>query len=198
MTDKDKYFQESISSGIPTYYFLLRDFGVGKGCKNFVETGTHLGNGVQYALDNGFDEVLSCEMMQDRYQHCMDRFKDNDNVSLWLGKSDDCFSEMVSKLTEKSCFWLDAHAEGGGVPTFEELGFRSSRCHLTFLDGTNYPKELLLCFRYGRHYFFLGVKIAPLPYLAVMESFTAFIALLLASGSGFFLPNVLGLPGALL
>ena len=121
MTDKDKYFQESISSGIPTYYFLLRDFGVGKGCKNFVETGTHLGNGVQYALDNGFDEVLSCEMMQDRYQHCMDRFKDNDNVSLWLGKSDDCFSEMVSKLTEKSCFWLDAHAEGGGVPTFEEL-----------------------------------------------------------------------------
>ena len=90
-------------------------------CKNFVETGTHLGNGVQYALDHGFEEILSCEMMEDRYQHCMNRFKDNDNVSLWLGKSDVCFSEMVNKITEKSCFWLDAHAEGGGVPTFEEL-----------------------------------------------------------------------------
>ena len=121
MTDKDKYYQESISSGKIVSYYLFKDLGVGTGSKFFIETGTHIGNGVQYALDHKFDEVLSCEMMQDRYQHCMNRFKDNDNVSLWLGKSDDCFSEMVKTLTKKSCFWLDAHAEGGGVPTFDEL-----------------------------------------------------------------------------
>ena len=34
MVYKEKYYQESISSGIPTYYFLMRDFGIGKDCKN--------------------------------------------------------------------------------------------------------------------------------------------------------------------
>ena len=121
MVDKEKYYQESISSGIPTYYFLMRDFGIGKDCKNFVETGTFLGDAVKYALDQGFQQILSCEMMKDRYEHCMNKFKENDNVSLWLSKSDDCFSEMVESLKEKSCFWLDAHDEGGGIPTFYEL-----------------------------------------------------------------------------
>ena len=96
----------------------MPNFGIGKDCKNFVETGTFLGDAVKYALDQGFQQILSCEMMKDRYEHCMNKFKENDNVSLWLSKSDDCFSEMVESLKEKSCFWLDAHDEGGGIPTF--------------------------------------------------------------------------------
>ena len=28
---------------------------------------------------------------------------------------------MLEQVDKRSCFWLDAHDEGGGVPTFEEL-----------------------------------------------------------------------------
>jgi hypothetical protein len=109
------------SKNIPTCAFLFRDFGVKLGCKYFVETGTHLGHGVQYALDHGFEQILSCEFMEDRYQHCMDRFSDNDNVSLYCGNSLECMPKMLESIDDKACFWLDAHWEGGGVPTFEEL-----------------------------------------------------------------------------
>jgi len=124
MFDKNKYFEElyaTESKNIPTCAFLFRDFGVKLGCKYFVETGTHLGHGVQYALNHGFEQVLSCEFMNERYQHCMTRFAENDNVSLYLGTSLDCMPDMLEAVDDKACFWLDAHDEGGGVPTFEEL-----------------------------------------------------------------------------
>lgn len=124
MFDKQKYFEDlylTESKNIPTCAFLFRDFGVKLGCKYFVETGTHLGHGVQYALDHGFQEILSCEFMKDRYEHCMERFSENDNVSLYLGTSLDCMPKMLEVVNDKACFWLDAHDEGGGVPTFEEL-----------------------------------------------------------------------------
>ena len=28
---------------------------------------------------------------------------------------------MLKEVDKKACFWLDAHADGGGVPTMEEL-----------------------------------------------------------------------------
>lgn len=140
MFDKKKYFEElylTESKNIPTCAFLFRDFGVKKKCKYFVETGTHFGHGVQYALDHGFEQVLSCEFMEDRYQHCMERFSDNDNVSLYLGTSLECMPEMLKKVKKKACFWLDAHDEGGGVPTFEELEMiknHSIKSHTIVID----------------------------------------------------------------
>jgi len=122
--DKQKYFEEIYSTeskNIPTCAFLFRDFGVKLGCKYFVETGTHLGHGVQYALDHGFENVLSCEFMENRFNHCIERFVNDDNVSLYLGTSLECIPKMLEVIDQKSCFWLDAHDEGGGVPTFEEL-----------------------------------------------------------------------------
>lgn len=114
-------FETAVKDGNPVCYYLFRDLGIGKDCKYFVETGTHLGGSVQSALDLGYEQIFSCEMMSDRYQHCMNKFSDNDNVNLWLGDSDGCFSEMMKSVDKKTCFWLDAHGEGGGVPTFEEL-----------------------------------------------------------------------------
>jgi hypothetical protein len=38
-----------------------------------------------------------------------------------LGDSRVCVKEILKKVDQKACFWLDAHAEGGGVPTMEEL-----------------------------------------------------------------------------
>ena len=58
-------------------------------------------------------------------------------MNLWLGDSDDAFSEMMSKVDKKSCFWLDAHGEGGGVPTFnelEEIAKNSIKDHTIIID----------------------------------------------------------------
>jgi|TARA_B100000131_G_scaffold280219_1_gene285913 hypothetical protein len=116
-----KLFNKAVKEGKIVSYYLFKDLGVGTGSKFFIETGTHIGNGVQYAIDAGFENVFSCEFMKSRYNECMERFKDDDNVSLWLGTSVDCIPEMLKQVDQKACFWLDAHAEGGGVPTFEEL-----------------------------------------------------------------------------
>ena len=140
MLDKEKYFKELYeveSKDIPTHSFLSRDFGVKRDCKYFIETGTHLGHGVQYALDHGFENVFSCEFMQDRFDHCMNRFSSNDNVSLWLGTSIASMPEMLKQVDQKACFWLDAHDEGGGVPTFEELDLiknHSIKNHTIIID----------------------------------------------------------------
>ena len=94
-------FKTAVEEGRPVCYYLFRDLGIGKDCKYFVETGTHMGGSVQFALDLGFDEAFSCEMMESRYNHCMEKFSENDNVSLWLGDSEDCFSEMMKQVDSK-------------------------------------------------------------------------------------------------
>ena len=66
-------FDQAVKDGRPVCYYLFRDLGLEKDCKYFVETGTHEGHSVQFALDLGFDEVLSCEFMNDRYDRCMER-----------------------------------------------------------------------------------------------------------------------------
>jgi hypothetical protein len=115
------YYNTALKENNPVCYYLFKDFGIDKFCEYFVETGTHLGGSVQFALDFGFKKLFSCERMKDRYEYCKTKFKNNENVNLWLGNSETCFLEIMKHIDKKSCFWLDAHGEGGGVPTFFEL-----------------------------------------------------------------------------
>ena len=114
-------FEKAAKEGIHSFYYIFKDFGIGRDCKHFVETGTYMGDAVKYAVDLGFEDIFSCELSESRYNICMEKFKDNDNVHLWLGDSRDCVKEILKKVDKKAIFWLDAHAEGGGVPTMEEL-----------------------------------------------------------------------------
>ena len=117
----EELFDKAVEEGNPVCYYLFKDLGIDKDCKYFVETGTFKGGSVQMALDHGYEQVFSNEIFEIRYNKCMERFKDNDNVNLWLGDSYDTFPDMMKRIDKKSCFWLDAHGEGGGVPTFAEL-----------------------------------------------------------------------------
>ena len=114
-------FEKAQKEGVPTFYYIFKDFGIGRDCKHFVETGTYMGDAVNYAIGLGFEQIFSCELSKERYNHCVEKFKDNDNVHLWLGDSRDCVKEILKKVDQKACFWLDAHANGGGVPTMKEL-----------------------------------------------------------------------------
>jgi len=119
-------YNKAAAEGKNPMHYIYEDLGIKKDCKYFVETGTHLGGSVDVALELGFEKIFSCEIMEDRFNHCMDKFKDNENVYLWNGTSLSCFPEIVGNLDQKSLFWLDAHGEGGGVPTFEELDIIAS------------------------------------------------------------------------
>ena len=114
-------YNRAAAEGKNPMHYIYEDLGIKRDCKYFVETGTHLGGSVDVALELGFDKIFSCEIMTDRYNHCMNKYENNDNVYLWNGTSLDCFPDIVKQLDQKSLFWLDAHGEGGGVPTFEEL-----------------------------------------------------------------------------
>ena len=84
-----------------------------------VETGTCLGQGVERALDAGYDNIKSVEMVEERFVLCQNKFANNDKVKLWLGDSRDNLLEMIS---DKPCvILLDAHPSGRGSAGHDDL-----------------------------------------------------------------------------
>lgn len=81
----------------------------------FIETGSLVGDGIQHALDAGFEIVFSIELSRTLYSLCADRFIDYDNVHLILGDSSKELSELLSMIKKPVTFWLDAHDSGGGT-----------------------------------------------------------------------------------
>jgi len=79
----------------------------------FVETRTRLGNTVQKAIELGFEQIYSVEVMPVFYEKARIRFKDQDNVIIILDDSVDALPAILSKLDNQTTFWLDAHRVGG-------------------------------------------------------------------------------------
>lgn len=92
-----------------------------------VESGTCYGDGVQAALDAGYKEVHSYEVVADLYQKAVTRFADAKKVKLYLKSSKDMYSD-IHQLEGKLVFWLDGHYSSGPTgyvdkfcPLLEEL-----------------------------------------------------------------------------
>jgi len=74
-----------------------------------VETGSYQGDGIQDALDAGFEKVISFEYAKHLADKCRERFKDqSDKVLIVNGSSRDLFS-YIKDIKEPITFWLDAH-----------------------------------------------------------------------------------------
>jgi hypothetical protein len=78
----------------------------------FVETGSYIGDGIQFALDAGYKNILSIEVVEEYYQKCVKRFGSCPNVRLFLGNSTDLLNEMVCHINDEITFWLDGHYFG--------------------------------------------------------------------------------------
>ena len=92
----------------------------------FVETGTHMGNGVQLALDLGFSEVHSIEKNNGFYKICQARYHGNKKVYLHRGDSAEVLPKVLKIVKEPATFWLDAHIDPadkakGELPLLKEL-----------------------------------------------------------------------------
>ena len=84
----------------------------------FIECGSGKGNGIQAALDAGFEEIHSIEIDPQLYNDCKNRFYGNDKVDLYLGDSINILS-MIMPVTysANATFWLDAHPNAKHDPT---------------------------------------------------------------------------------
>jgi hypothetical protein len=75
----------------------------------FVETGTYKGEGVQYALDAGFEKIYSIEISQNLYRESRDRFIDNLSVVLFCGDTRETLWPIIEPITDRITFFLDSH-----------------------------------------------------------------------------------------
>ena len=79
----------------------------------FIETGSFMGDGIQQALDAGFNRVISIELSEKYYNICKERFKEDPRVSIYKGDSYKILPEIISQIDEKITFWLDGHHSCG-------------------------------------------------------------------------------------
>lgn len=100
----------------------------------FVETGTFHGDTTRMAVDMGYESVYSIECNENFYNENVERFKDDENVTLVHGDSAEEIAGIIEGIDKKITFWLDAHfmwmdpnqnienyPDGGNVPLAKEL-----------------------------------------------------------------------------
>ena len=79
----------------------------------FFESGSHVGEGIQKALDAGFEKIISVELSPYYYNVCTTKFRNNPKVDLYLGDTEDLLGKIISKINSSITFWLDGHNSGG-------------------------------------------------------------------------------------
>ena len=78
-----------------------------------IETGSYLGDGIQQALDAGFERVISIELSDKYFEISKKRFIGNDNVEIYKGDSFKVLPSLLLEIKEPVTFWLDGHHSGG-------------------------------------------------------------------------------------
>lgn len=79
----------------------------------FVETGSFLGDGIQEALDAGFQKVISIELSDKYFSLCKQKFHNESRVTLVKGDSAFVLFDVIKDIDEKITFWLDGHHSCG-------------------------------------------------------------------------------------
>lgn len=85
-----------------------------------VETGTHLGDGVQRLLELGFEHVISIEIEQGHYNISKNRFINNSSVEIVHADSVSYLKENCKNFPNGVFISLDGHYSGGSTGFFKE------------------------------------------------------------------------------
>lgn len=104
-----------------------------RGIRNFVETGTYLGDMVAAQIGN-FDKIVTIELSDNLYEAALSRFIGYANVQVVHGDSARVLSDILQDLKGPILYWLDAHYSGsvtsGGevdAPVLKELSTIAAR-----------------------------------------------------------------------
>jgi hypothetical protein len=121
----------------------IEQYGQLYNCETFLETGTYRGDTAD-EMRKQFNTVLSIEIHEPLFRDAEARFKDANNVKLYLGDSSKLMPEMLKEIKGRAIFWLDGHYSGLGTgkgksecPVLDELtaikNFTSSK-HIILID----------------------------------------------------------------
>lgn len=77
--------------------------------KVFVETGTFSGEGIQCALDAGFEKVYSCDINSEYVENAKTRYADR-NVVVEHLESQLFLPKVLSEIDQRAVIFLDAHS----------------------------------------------------------------------------------------
>jgi len=113
--------------------------------KYFVETGTHIGNSVQLALNCGFEKIITMEINPEKVESAKKRFSkeiEEGKVIILQGDTVETFKEALKLLDGPATFWLDAHWDDGPQGEYlcplpielEEIKKTSIKNHTLLID----------------------------------------------------------------
>lgn len=113
---------------------FLNDIGLAnKYFKNFIETGTYLGETTERVASE-FDTVYTIELSEEIYKSTKQRLSRLGNVKFLLGDSSKVVDVLSQVIDAPAVFFLDAHFAGGStaqgekeVPLYEELSAIAGR-----------------------------------------------------------------------
>jgi hypothetical protein len=121
----------------------------------FIETGTHMGDGVQLALNLGFEAIYSIEKNKEYFAQASRRFDSNERpyyekVHLYLGNSVEVLQKILPIVIWEPInitFWLDAHLDPSEeddtkqTPIMQELEIIKKYCQT---DDPNLTPDILI------------------------------------------------------
>lgn len=85
-----------------------------------IETGTSAGGGVERGIGAGFTDIRSVELSDCWYDYCVAKFGNDNRVTLYHGKSEDCLAKMIPS-DRKCVIFLDAHPAGPHTAGHDDL-----------------------------------------------------------------------------
>src|SRR5579862_3414123 len=88
--------------------------------KYFIETGSYEGDGIQNALEAGFQDIYSIELAPHCYEFVCLRFQFLNNVHIFYGDSSYVLGDLLKKIDAPATFWLDGHYSSGKTARGEQ------------------------------------------------------------------------------
>ena len=96
----------------PIKMMIVRSYLTKYSLQGFVETGTYLGDTLDYVSKSGAN-CTSIELSQDLYEAAGRRFGRHKNITLIQGDSGKKLPKLIAEIKEPTLFWLDGHYSSG-------------------------------------------------------------------------------------
>lgn len=95
-------------------------------CQTFIETGTYRADGVQLAIDAGFDDIYTIDIVEHEKRVVTIPIERNPNIRYLIGESSEMLAQVLFTLNNPYMLWLDAHSqltedEPDNFPLMDEL-----------------------------------------------------------------------------
>lgn len=86
----------------------------------FIETGAESGTGIQQALDAGYEQIYSIELVERSFLYCYNKFKNEPKVKMIFGDGALQILWLLERIKSPATFWLDGHGVDD-YPVLKEL-----------------------------------------------------------------------------